>query len=232
MIKVLIADDQELIRQSLEIVLSNQENIEVAGSAEDGLAVIQSIRRNKPDVILMDIRMPKMDGVKCTQIIKEHYPEIKIIILTTFDDDEYVYNALKYGASGYMLKGASMEELVNAIFTVYSGKAMINPDIATKVVRLFSQMAKADHAQLTMGRETSQLTRAERRIVEQVANGASNKEIADVLNLSEGTVRNYLSTILGKLDLRDRTQLAIWAVQTGISGIRGDEEEDGSEFRS
>ena len=125
MIKVLIADDQELIRQSLQIVLNSKPDITVCDVAEDGQAVICSVRKEKPDIILMDVRMPKMDGVQCTKIIKENYPEVKIIILTTFDDDEYVYNALKFGASGYLLKGVSMDELENAIKTVYSGKAMI-----------------------------------------------------------------------------------------------------------
>ena len=111
MIKVMIADDQELIRQSLQIVLEMKEGIEVTATAKDGREVIQEVRKDKPDVILMDVRMPEMDGVQCTQIIKEQYPDVKIIILTTFDDDEYVYNALKHGASGYLLKGISMDEL-------------------------------------------------------------------------------------------------------------------------
>lgn len=216
MIKVLIADDQELIRASLKIILSDQNNIEVIDVVPHGLAVIQSVRKNKPDVILMDIRMPKMDGVQCTKIIKEKYPNIKILILTTFDDDEYVYNALKYGASGYLLKGASVDELVKAIRTVYSGKAMINPDIAVKVVKLFSQMAKSNFVIEVGKKEVEGLTRTEWKIIEQVGYGCSNKEIAETLNLSEGTVRNYLSNILGKLKLRDRTQLAIWAVQSGV----------------
>ena len=216
MIKVLIADDQELIRASLKIILNNQNNIEVTDVVPDGLAVLESVKKNRPDVILMDIRMPKMDGVQCTKLIKEKYPDIKVLILTTFDDDEYVYNALKYGASGYLLKGASVEELVQAINTVYSGKAMINPDIATKVVKLFSQMARSNFV-IEVGKEqVEQLTRTEQKIIEQVGYGLSNKEIAEVLNFSEGTVRNYLSVILGKLNLRDRTQLAIWAVQSGI----------------
>ena len=215
----MIADDQELIRQSLKIVLDTKENIEVIDVVENGQEVIKSIRKQKPEVILMDIRMPKMDGVQCTKIIKENYPEIKIIILTTFDDDEYVYNALKYGASGYLLKGVSMDELANAIHTVHNGRAMINPDIATKVVKLFSKMAKADYSIQVGKKVVNELTRTEWKIIEQVECGSSNKEIADTLNLSEGTVRNYLSTILNKLDLRDRTQLAIWAVQTGVCKI-------------
>lgn len=215
MIKVLVADDQELIRQSLEIVLNSKDNLKVIDTVANGQEVIRSVRNNRPDIILMDIRMPKIDGVQCTQIIKELCPEIKIIILTTFDDDEYVYNALKYGASGYLLKGVSMDELVNAIETVYSGRAMINPDIAIKVVRLFSQMAKGDYVIQVGNKGVQELTKTEWKIIQQVENGASNKEIAEKLNLSDGTVRNYLSTILNKLELRDRTQLAIWAVQAG-----------------
>lgn len=217
MIKVLIADDQELIRQSLQIVLNTKKDMQVTGMAADGQEVIQCIRKDIPDVILMDIRMPKMDGVQCTKIIKQNYPQIKIIILTTFDDDEFVYNALKFGASGYLLKGVSMDELAEAIRTVHSGRAMINPDIATKVVKLFSQMAKADYSIQVEERNEETLTKTEWRIIEQVEYGASNKEVAEKLSLSEGTVRNYLSTILNKLELRDRTQLAIWAVQTGVS---------------
>ena len=214
MIKVLIADDQELIRHSLQIVLNSKQDIEVSDVAANGQEVIQCIRKNKPDIILMDIRMPKMDGVQCTKIIKENYPQIKIIILTTFDDDEYVFNALKYGASGYLLKGVSMDELSDAIRTVYSGRAMINPDIAAKVLRLFSQMAQTNYTIPVEEKDIRQLTKTEWRIIAQVEKGASNKEIADTLSLSEGTIRNYLSTILNKLNLRDRTQLAIWAVQT------------------
>ena len=216
MIKVLVADDQELIRQSLQIVLNSKEDIEVTDTVADGQEVIRSIRKKKPDVVLMDIRMPKMDGVQCTKIIKENYPEVKIIILTTFDDDEYVYNALKYGASGYLLKGISMNELENAIKTVYSGRAMINPDIATKVLKLFSRMAQADYTIPVEPKGIEELTKTERKIIAQVGKGAKNKEIAEALSLSDGTVRNYLSTILNKLNLRDRTQLAIWAVQNNV----------------
>jgi DNA-binding NarL/FixJ family response regulator len=216
MIKVLIADDQELIRQSLKIILRSRENLEVVDAVADGQEVIRSIRKNPPDVVLMDIRMAHMDGVQCTKIIKENYPQIKIIILTTFDDDEYVYNALKYGASGYLLKGVSMDELVNAIETVHSGRAMINPDIAAKVVRLFSEMARADYAIQVGSKGVEELNHTEWKIIREVEHGASNKEIAEKLNLSDGTVRNYLSSVLNKLGLRDRTQLAIWAVQTGV----------------
>ncbi len=216
-IKIVIADDQELIRDSLKIVLSANQDMDVIDTVADGREVIRSVRKAKPDVILMDIRMPGMDGVSCTQIIKENYPQIKIIILTTFDDDEYVYNALKYGASGYLLKGVSMAELSSAIRTVYGGKAMINPDIAVKVVRLFSQMAKGNYGIKVDDRNLDDINRTEWKVIKQVGYGRSNKEIAVALNLSEGTVRNCLSSVLSKLDLRDRTQLAIWAVQTGVT---------------
>lgn len=216
-IKIVIADDQELIRDSLKIILSANVDMEVMGTVTNGREVIRFVRERKPDVILMDVRMPEMDGVSCTQIIKENYPQIKIIILTTFDDDEYVYNALKYGASGYLLKGVSMTELSSAIRTVHDGKAMINPDIAVKVVRLFSQMAKSNYSINVDSRFEELISRSEWKVIQQVGYGRSNKEIAAELNLSEGTVRNSLSSILGKLDLRDRTQLAIWAIQTGVT---------------
>ncbi len=216
-IKVVIADDQELIRESLKIVLSANPDMEVTDTVADGREVIRSVRSDKPDVILMDVRMPEMDGVSCTRIIKENYPQIKIIILTTFDDDEYVYNALKYGASGYLLKGVSMSELAAAIRTVHSGKAMINPDVAVKVVRLFSQMAQNNYAICVDSHMVEEIGKTEWKVIQQVGYGRSNKEIAAALNLSEGTVRNNLSSILSKLELRDRTQLAIWAVQTGVT---------------
>ncbi|WP_274955082.1 response regulator transcription factor, partial [Anaerostipes butyraticus] len=192
MIKVLIADDQELIRQSLQIVLETKEGIEVVGTAKDGREVIQLVRKEKPDVILMDIRMPEMDGVQCTKIIKDIYPNIKIIILTTFDDDEFVFSALKHGASGYLLKGISMDELEKAIHTVYKGGAMINPEIATKVVEQFSEMAQSNYDVSIEAQNVEELTDTEWEIIKFVGRGMSNKEISGAMSLSEGTVRNYL----------------------------------------
>lgn len=215
MIKVLIADDQELIRESLKIVLNTHEDLQVIDTVEDGFGVLDSLKRNIPDVILMDIRMPRMDGVYCTKMVKEAYPDVKIIILTTFDDDDFVFSALKFGASGYLLKGVSMDGLYQAILTVVSGGAMINPDIATKVFRLFSKMANTNYAINVNDDNVRELNKPEWKVIRQVGFGLSNKEIAQKLFLSEGTVRNYLSSILSKLELRDRTQLAIWAVQTG-----------------
>lgn len=216
MVKVLIADDQELIRQSLSIVLGADSEIEITDSVGDGTDVLKSLEKNVPDVILMDVRMPKMDGTVCTKEVKKKYPDVKIIILTTFDDDDFIYSALKYGASGYILKGISMEGLKQAIMTVHRGGSMINPDIATKVVRLFSQMAQSDFAIEVDEKGSDELTKSEKIIIQRVGQGLSNKEIAGKLYLSEGTVRNNISRILSKLGLRDRTQLAIWAVQTGI----------------
>ena len=213
MIKILIADDQELIRDSLRIVLSGNTDFSV-NTAANGIEVVRAVRRDKPDVILMDIRMPEMDGVQCTQIIKENYPEIKIIILTTFDDDEYNFSALKHGASGYLLKGISADRLIEAIHKVYHGNAMINEDIAGKVLKMFSQMARENAAVITVDEDyIREITESEWKVIGLVSKGLSNKEIAAELFLTEGSVRNYLSSVLKKLDLRDRTQLAIWAVQ-------------------
>ncbi len=215
-IKVIIADDQELIRESLKIVLGVEDDFEVVATASNGKEVLDQIPKVHPDVILMDIRMPEMDGVECTRMVKEKYPSINIIILTTFDDDEYIYGALKYGASGYLLKGISMKELGDSIRTVVSGQAMINPEITNKVVKLFNQMAQSNFSIQINEDQTKELTNTEWRVIQKIGCGLSNKEIASALSLSEGTVRNYLSNILTKLELRDRTQLAIWAVQTGV----------------
>lgn len=216
-INVMIADDQELIRDSLSIVLSSNPDMNVTGLAGNGHELLELVKKNPPDVVLMDVRMPELDGVEATRAVKEQWPDVHIIILTTFDDDEYVFNALKYGASGYLLKGVSVPELSQAIRTVAQGGAMINPGIVTKVVKFFNQMAQSSLAtdpENTQGADV--LSRTERNISLLVGRGLSNKEIAARLSLSDGTVRNGLSAALAKLELRDRTQLAIWAVQTGL----------------
>ena len=216
-INVMIADDQELIRDSLSIVLGSNPDMNVTGLAGNGHELLELVKKNPPDVVLMDVRMPELDGVEATRAVKEQWPDVHIIILTTFDDDEYVFNALKYGASGYLLKGVSVPELSQAIRTVAQGGAMINPGIVTKVVKFFNQMAQSSLAtdpENTQGADV--LSRTERNISLLVGRGLSNKEIAARLSLSDGPVRNGLSAALAKLELRDRTQLAIWAVQTGL----------------
>ena len=222
----MIADDQQLIRDSLKIILEANKDFSVTDTVANGQEVLESIRKKKPDIILMDVRMPVMDGTVCTKYVKEKYPNIKVIILTTFDDDDFIFSALKYGASGYLLKGASTKELYNAIKTVYQGGAMINPDITEKVFRLFSKMAQANYAIQVNDKDTQNFSQHEWLVIQQVGFGLSNKEIAAKLFLSEGTVRNYISKILDKLQLRDRTQLAIWAVQTGVTSenIKDDNE--------
>lgn len=226
MIKIMIADDQQLIRDSLKIILEANKDFSVTDTVANGQEVLESIKKKKPDIILMDVRMPVMDGTVCTKYVKEKYPNIKVIILTTFDDDDFIFSALKYGASGYLLKGASTQELYKAIQTVYNGGAMINPDIAEKVFRLFSKMAQANYAIQVNDKDTQNFSKHDWRVIQQVGLGLSNKEIAAKLFLSEGTVRNYISKILDKLQLRDRTQLAIWAVQTGVTSenIKDDNE--------
>lgn len=216
MIKILIADEQELIRESLKIILSTNNEFEVIDTVGSGKEVVESIRRHIPDIILMDVRMPDMDGVQCTKFVKEVYPEIKVIVLTTFDDDEYIFSALKYGASGYLLKGVSLDELTSAIKTVLQGGAIFNPNVASKVTKIFSEMAKNNIvAERIHDEDLPNLSDTEWKIIQQVSQGLSNKEIAEILKFTEGTIRNYLSVILDKLQLRDRTQLAIWYIHRG-----------------
>lgn len=216
MIKILIADDQELIRESLKIILSTNNEFEVIDTVGSGKEVVESIRRHIPDIILMDVRMPDMDGVQCTKFVKEVYPEIKVIVLMTFDDDEYIFSALKYGASGYLLKGVSLDELTSAIKTVLQGGAIFNPNVASKVTKIFSEMAKNNIvAERIHDEDLPNLSDTEWKIIQQVSQGLSNKEIAEILKFTEGTIRNYLSVILDKLQLRDRTQLAIWYIHRG-----------------
>ena len=236
MLKVIIADDQDLIRESLKIVLDINEDIQVVGMACNGMELLQLLEKQPADIILMDVRMPQLDGVQATKAVKEKYPATKIIILTTFDD-EYVFNGLKYGASGYLLKGISVPDLTEAIRKVAAGEAMLNKDIVTKVVKLFAENsslvklgenvpeiispAEQQERQSKFAIQVDELgvrelSKTERNIAKLVGRGFSNKEIAQYMKLSEGTVRNSLSTALSKLDLRDRTQLAIWTVQINM----------------
>ncbi len=216
MIKVLIVDDQELFRESLKVVLGVSENIQVTDAVSGVAQALKSAEQKQPDVVLMDIRMPGMDGVEGTRLFKKRWPDIKIIVLTTFDDDDYIFGALKNGASGYLLKGSSISKLSESIRIAYEDGAIITPTVATKVLQQFSNMAQSS-SRLQVDREfVKDISRSEWQIIQTVGSGMSNKEIAQALSLSEGTVRNSISSILFKLGLRDRTQLAIWAVQSGM----------------
>lgn len=216
MIKVLIVDDQEIIRQSLELMLNNKVNIDVVGTATDGRDAIKQVKDYKPDVVLMDIRMPGMDGIEALKIIKEFHQKTKVIILTTFDDDEYIYESLKHGANGFLLKGTKMDELTKAIEVVNMGGAMMDHNVSSKVMTLFAHMAKADYSSKVTVRDYEDLSKNELRIVQAIGQGLSNKEISSSLNFTDGTVRNYISSVLRKLDLRDRTQIAIFAIQSSL----------------
>ena len=215
MIKILIADDQELIRDSLELLLSSDNRFEVVGAAKNGREAINAAEELNPDVILMDIRMPEQNGIECVKIIKSKRKNIKIIMLTTFDNDEYIYDSLKNGADGFLLKGISKNALCNSIETVYNGGASIEPATAQKVFRIFGRMANSYFVNKPK-EEIEELSMIEKKIIQLIGRGYSNKEIISEVNLSEGTVRNYISQLLKKLDLRDRTQIAIFAIQSGI----------------
>lgn len=219
MIRLMIVDDQELFRESLSMILGAQGQLSVVGTAANGSEAIKMAREHKPDVILMDIRMPEIDGIECLKIIKGYYSQIKIIILTTFDDDAYIYEALRNGASGFLLKGISKGDLIRSIEIVYNNGVTVDPEIGRKVFALFGRLVKTmPAAQSGMKEEsdTRELSKNEFKIIQLIGRGLSNKEITRELNFSEGTVRNYISSILRKLELRDRTQIAIFAIQSSL----------------
>ncbi len=215
MIKVLIADDQELIRDSLELLISSDERFNVVGTVEDGTGACRMAADLQPDVILMDIRMPGLNGIECVKQIKQRNSSIRIIMLTTFDSDDYIYESLKNGADGFLLKGISKGDLIQSIETVYNGGAILEPQTTQKVFKIFGKMAKSFFTSQSQ-EEFEELSVQEKQIIQLIGRGYSNKEIIGEVNLSEGTVRNYISNILKKLDLRDRTQIAIFAIQSGI----------------
>ncbi len=214
MIKVAIIDDQKILTEGLKMILSIDPVIDVIGTGENGMEALTLCRTHLPDIILMDIQMPVMNGVESTRQIKEKYPSVKIIVLTTFDDDKYIFEAIKYGASGYLLKDTPPNRIAEAIKTVNSGGALIQADVAMKVLDQFSKMAKEDgHTTELKTNVFSVLTSREKDITMLVAKGLNNAEIAGNLFLSEGTIKNNLTKILDKLEIRDRTQLAIMAVK-------------------
>lgn len=208
---VILVDDQDIMRQGMSMILSRDSEIEIVGMASNGREAVNLCDEKEVDVILMDINMPIMNGVEATKLIKEKHPQIKILVLTTFNDDEFIFGSLKNGASGYLLKDASPAEIINGIKTVYEGGTLINPSIATKVVERLS-----DDNPIEQDERIKELTARELDICHHLGEGLNNKEISDILFISEGTVKNNITRILDKLDLRDRTQLALFAVKNGL----------------
>lgn len=211
-IKVLIVDDEKLIREGLKIILSSHEDIDLVGMCSNGQEALEFIRKNKVDIVLMDIRMPICDGVLGTRIIKEEFEDIKVLILTTFDDREYIHEALKYGASGYLLKDSSYDLIYEGIKVAVKGSLVVHPKVANTII---SSVSKEEDYSKEI--EKYCLTDRELTIIKEIANGLSNREIAEKLYLSEGTIKNNISNILTKLDLRDRTQIAIFAFKIGLA---------------
>jgi len=217
MIKILLVDDQQLVRQGIHFLLESEKDLHVVGHATNGLEAVEESKRLLPDVILMDIRMPEMDGVQATQAILETQPNIGIIILTTFDDDEYVFEGLKAGARGYFLKDVSSEELAAAIRTVFHGGALIQPSITRKVLSEFSRLATNIPTNRIPNKEILEpLTEREMDVLKAISEGLSNKEISQKLFITEGTVKNHVSNLIAKLNVRDRTQAIIKAREAGL----------------
>jgi DNA-binding NarL/FixJ family response regulator len=204
MIRLLLVDDQALFRQGLRGLLQLEADFEIVGEAENGQQAIELVAQLQPDVVLMDVRMPVCNGVEATRAIHQRYPWVRILVLTTFDEDEYVWPSLQAGALGYLLKSTSAKQVAAAVRTVAEGHSQLGPTIASKV---FSQLGQPVTNQLS---SIDGLSSSEVEIIKLIGKGQSNREIAKILNLSEGTVRNYVSNILQHLNLRDRTQVALW----------------------
>lgn len=213
-IKVGIADDELLIREGFKIIFSSDPEIEIVGLCENGEKALELCSKTHVDVMLMDIRMPGCDGVLGTKLIKEACPDTKVLILTTFKDDEYIFDALKYGASGYLLKDTSHNIILDAIKGVFMGNVIMHPDVAAKVI---STQQSSSVENLKHVKTQYNLTEREAEIVINVSFGLSNKEIGEKLYLTEGTVKNHITEILSKLSLRDRTQIAIFAFKNKLT---------------
>lgn len=215
MIKVLLADDQDILTEGLKLILGAEDDIVITGTANNGRKAYELCRIRRPDVVLMDIQMPELNGVEATSMIKRDFPEIKVIVLTTFNDDKYIYDALKNGASGYMLKDAPPSEIAGAVRSVFNGGGLIQQEVAAKVIDKFAQLANKTVDKIIDPR-LKLLTEREIEICRLIADGRNNKEIAEELFLSQGTVKNHITRILIKLDMRDRTQLAVFAVKNNL----------------
>jgi len=213
-IKVLIADDQSMVRAGFRMIIEMQNDMEVVGEAADGAETIAAVKKLKPDIVLMDIQMPGMDGLEATRRIVEMHDEVptKVLILTTFERDDYIFEALRAGACGFLLKNATPEDLVAGIRTVAEGNALLAPSVTRRVIARFAGQPKSrDYTD-----SLSRLTTREVDILKSIARGKTNAEIAQELFIGEATVRTHVSNLLSKLDLRDRVQIVAFAYESGI----------------
>ena len=214
MIRVLVADDQELVRDGFTMILDAQEDVEVVGQAADGAEAVELVRKTQPDVVLMDVRMPVLDGIQATRRLREHgFADLRVLILTTFDLDEYVYEALKAGANGFLLKDAPRARLIEAVRTVAAGEALLAPEVMRRLIERYVEGPSPSDGEPV---ELARLTERERGVLGLVARGLSNAEIAKGLFLSEATVKTHVAHLLQKLDLRDRVQAVVWAYESGV----------------
>ncbi|MEU9212072.1 response regulator transcription factor [Streptomyces sp. NPDC048415] len=213
-IRVLIADDQQMVRQGFTVLLNTQPGIEVVGQAVDGLDAIAKVAELAPDIVLMDIRMPELGGIEATRRITEDTPRIKVLVLTTFDLDEYVYEALRAGASGFLLKDASADQLADAVRVIAAGDALLAPGITRRLIAEFSRLDSTPRAPLKQ--RIGDLTERETEVLAHIAQGLSNAEIAQRLVVAEQTIKTHVGRILVKLGLRDRTQAAVFAYESGL----------------
>ncbi len=211
MVRVLICDDQAVVCEGLEMILEADPELEVVGLAYDGSEALELIPKAKPDLVLMDLKMPVMNGIHATREIKKRHPEIKVLVLTTFGEDEWVFDAVRSGADGYLLKGTPRDKLVAAVKGTAAGEAYIDPEVGGK---LLAQVAR--NSTLSETTVTADLSERELEVLKLLAGGLTNAEIAERLFLTRGTVRNYVSAILNKLDVEDRTQAAILAIRHGL----------------
>lgn len=209
--KLIICDDQAVVRDGLELLLSLEKDIQVVGCAQDGAEALELTAQRQPDLVLMDLKMPGMNGIEATRHIRARFPQVKVLVLTTYDDDEWVFDAIRAGASGYLLKDTPREKVVEAIRGTVSGRSFVDPAVAGK---LLDQVASRQTQPASL--LTEKLTERETDVLRLLARGLNNAEIAGQLHLSEGTVRNHVSAILEKLGVSDRTQAAIIAIQHGL----------------